>query len=136
MKDPRLCLLTPFWTGLLPGARMVLCVRHPLEAATSLDRQNKVPLDLGLSLWHEYNLRALAHPGPLLVTHYLSYLDRPAAELGRVLDFLGLPYDEETIAGACASIDAGLRHFQVSAGDVPSGSMHLYRELCRWAEVD
>ena len=59
-KDPRASLLLPFWLALAPDARVVICVRHPLEVAHSLRRRGLMSYALGLKLWRDYNARLLA----------------------------------------------------------------------------
>jgi hypothetical protein len=39
-KDPRNCLTLPFWLDLVPQARVVICLRHPLEVVRSLERRS------------------------------------------------------------------------------------------------
>jgi len=38
-KDPRSSLTLPFWTGLLPELKVVICLRNPLEVVLSLRRR-------------------------------------------------------------------------------------------------
>ena len=35
-KDPRNAVTLPFWNGLLPPMKVLVCVRHPAETASSL----------------------------------------------------------------------------------------------------
>ena len=39
-KDPRAALLLPFWRSVVPGLRVVICVRNPAEVATSMMRRH------------------------------------------------------------------------------------------------
>lgn len=72
IKDPRLCLLAPFWRQMLRDhgyqVRHVLVVRHPLESAASQARRYRAEdrfhfigqtLDEGVYLWSTYLLAAL-----------------------------------------------------------------------------
>ena len=55
-KDPRLCVLLPFWRAVAEErAGALLVVRHPMEIALSLHRRNGLPLTEGLAMW-EYHL--------------------------------------------------------------------------------
>lgn len=42
-KDPRNALTLPFWRALLPAAKVLVCVRHPEETASSLVASNFIP---------------------------------------------------------------------------------------------
>ena len=59
-KDPRLCLLLPYWRTQLPGPMAAVFVwRNPLAVAHSLHRRDGLPLVVGLALWERYNRVAL-----------------------------------------------------------------------------
>jgi hypothetical protein len=49
-KDPRCCLALPFWRGLVPGLRVLVCVRHAAAAARSLAARGDVPYGEALAL--------------------------------------------------------------------------------------
>lgn len=91
-KDPRACLLLPFWRAAL-GARVlgVLIVRNPLEVAVSLERRHDVPLQFGLALWERYNRLLLEHAKgmPVLVSRYDDLIADPAGWCERTGEFLG-----------------------------------------------
>jgi hypothetical protein len=42
-KDPRNALTLPFWKSLLPSMKVLVCVRHPAETASSLVESTLVP---------------------------------------------------------------------------------------------
>ena len=56
LKEPRLCLLLPFWRKFLEAPVAVHIVRHPLEVAASLRKRNGMPVDVGRN-------RRARHPG-------------------------------------------------------------------------
>ncbi len=59
-KDPRLCLLLPYWRTQLPSPMAAVFVwRNPLAVAHSLHRRDGLPLVVGLALWERYNRVAL-----------------------------------------------------------------------------
>jgi hypothetical protein len=61
IKDPRLCLTLPAFLPALRNPHLVMVVRHPLEAALSLEARNGLPIALGLALWEAYTISALEH---------------------------------------------------------------------------
>jgi len=61
-KDPRVCLLLPYWRHVLRGpAAAVLVWRAPLDVARSLQRRNGMSLPDGVALWERYNRSAMAN---------------------------------------------------------------------------
>jgi hypothetical protein len=59
-KDPRNCLLLPYWRGLLADPVVVVLVwRSPLSVALSLRERDGSTIAQGLALWEYYNRRAL-----------------------------------------------------------------------------
>jgi len=59
-KDPRNCLLLPYWQRLLADPVVAILVwRSPLAVATSLQSRDGLSLTHGLALWEHYNRHAL-----------------------------------------------------------------------------
>jgi hypothetical protein len=92
-KDPRASLTLPFWTPLLPPTRYVVCLRHPLEAARSLESRDGLPLWHGLRLWLVYTASALIHTAgqPRILLFYEDAVADPAAALDALAAFLDRP---------------------------------------------
>ena len=90
-KDPRLCLLLPFWRQVLPGPLNVLFIwRSPLAVARSLRHRNHFRLSKGLALWNRYNrdaLRALTGMS-VLVLQYEEAVADPHAVCAEAADWL------------------------------------------------
>jgi hypothetical protein len=60
-KDPRLCLLLPYWKVMLPPPLVAVLVwREPLAVASSLQLRDGLRIAEGLALWERYNRSALA----------------------------------------------------------------------------
>jgi hypothetical protein len=116
-KDPRACLLMPFWRAALGGRQaVILVVRNPLEVADSLRRRHEVSLDYGLALWERYNRLALAHSDglPALVSRYDELVEDPRSWSERAREFLlqaGLELAPAAAEGDLAEfVDEGRRH--------------------------
>lgn len=92
LKDPRLSLLLPTWTGLVSDASVVVAVRHPLAIAASLAATPRgiFPTAMVLALWEKYLLRLLADLGdrPAVFVSYERLVAAPEAELGRLARLL------------------------------------------------
>ncbi len=131
IKDPRLCVLLPFWRPLLERPVCVLTHRDPLAIARSLQKREGFPIVFGLALWELHVRAALAASAglPRLVTSYRSLVSDPpaaAAELRARLTALGIAgLKERALAGAAESIDGALQHH---ATDVESHQEYLNAE--------
>ncbi len=124
-KDPRACLLIPYWRRLLPTPAGILFLwRDPDAVAASLTRRNGLSARFGLALWERYNREALAALGGLdvLVTEYGEMLADPMAyssETARWLEGLeglggleGLegPTSVARVDAAAATVKGGFDH--------------------------
>lgn len=98
-KDPRNCLLLPFWVKTL-GIRpvVVLVWRNPLEVWHSLARRDGLSKPTALALWERYTRQALVHASglPVFVLTYERLLHDPEKRCGALRSFLvarGIPCD-------------------------------------------
>ena len=90
-KDPRLCLLLPYWLRLLDDPVPVVFVwRSPAEVADSLHRRDASTRSLGLALWSAYNRAALAALAgrPVHVVESGQLLDLPTATAETLAEWL------------------------------------------------
>jgi GT2 family glycosyltransferase len=90
-KDPRNCLLLPFWVKTL-GIRpvVVLVRRNPLEVWRSLARRNGLSKPTALALWERYMREALIHASglPVFSLAYESLLQEPLERCHALRSFL------------------------------------------------
>jgi hypothetical protein len=115
-KDPRNCLLLPFWRAALGGrAVVVLSYRDPAEVAASMARHRLVNPLYALALWERYLQAAVlfSRGVPSLVVGYRDLAVDPDAMVTTVAEFLeghgaalGGP---EGRSRAAASVDRSLR---------------------------
>ena len=61
-KEPRLCLLHPFWRTVVPISHTVVVVRHPIEVVASLVRRNGMDPGQGACSGSRYLLAVGAQP--------------------------------------------------------------------------
>jgi hypothetical protein len=134
-KDPRNSLTLPFWRGMMPDLRVVVCVRDPVEVVASLARRRELPVEAAWALWLAYNCQALADAPAerRVVTHVAAYLHDAPAELNRVATALGLSLSAEAVARACAIVVPQLKARGERAPEMPAAVAELYHELCREA---
>ncbi|MBU1417903.1 MAG: glycosyltransferase [Proteobacteria bacterium] len=111
VKDPRMCLLLPFWQNAIAQSNKsdtyyVHIVRNPLEVAESLmqrfARNNYVlcgDLLQNVFLWFLYHFKALQyvdHSRSIVVTFDSLTVD-PYAQLKRIAGFVGLSPDKQQL---------------------------------------
>lgn len=126
IKDPRLCLLLPFWRELLERPVCILIHRDPLSVARSIARRNGLPMLVGIALWEHYNRAALAASEglPRVLVGYRELLDDPEAVASRVVRTLaacgaqGLERLRElSPADARTLLDSSLEHHAIVPGE-------------------
>jgi hypothetical protein len=123
-KDPRLCLLLPFWRRLLPNVAVVLVWRHPLEVAASLTDRDGLSASHGLALWDHYHRSLLLglQGLPTLVVSYDEETQNPAGFVRESVKWLGhLGWMHPPASGwheerADEAVDPGLRHHHHGEG--------------------
>lgn len=127
-KDPRTCVLLPFWSAVLERrAAYVLVVRHPLEVSDSLARRSGCTQLLSFALWERYTRQAMlgAAGRPLMVCTYDQVLADPVAWCERLAAFLG-ELGLRSLAVDRAAIDAfvmgELRHSRHGWTDLRPGA--------------
>ena len=113
-KDPRSCMTIDLWETLCPGLEAtVLCLRHPVAVARSLNTRNKIPETAGVNLWCVYVMRFLEknRRRPVFMVDYDRFGADPVAEMGLLLRALGRPMDAEEIARRTEGFyEQGLNH--------------------------
>jgi hypothetical protein len=136
-KDPRLCLVLPYWRAVLvrPMAA-VLVWRGPLAVARSLQRRDGLPIPHGVALWERYNRSAIANlaDDDVYVLDYDAMVENPAAALSGLTSWLSgigtfagrAEWDHQ---GALSVISSGLRHETVTTGDDEGIELDEQRQL-------
>jgi Sulfotransferase family len=90
IKDPRFCITLPLWKKNLPNALIIVCVRHPMEIAKSLEKRNGIPLSVGCALWESYTRALIENCAGMeyLVVSYPELIDTPQIETKRIVTWL------------------------------------------------
>lgn len=92
-KDPRNCLTLPFWQSMLPQMHYVICVRHPVHSAQSLQKRDGTSLLEGIHSWLVHMTSGLeATSGqPRIIVAYEEMMQNPDVVLERLAAFIGHP---------------------------------------------
>ena len=119
MKDPRLCILFPFWERVLDelniAIKIILPYRSPLEVYHSMHKRNGFSIEKSLVLWSKHVLFAEFYSRPHLrvFTTYEKLLIEPETLLNDVAKTLQISYPNppETQREFLKSfLEEGLRH--------------------------
>lgn len=124
-KDPRVCLLLPYWREVLQAPMAAVLVwRAPLAVARSLRRRDSSPLPYGVALWERYNRAAITNLAgtDVYVLDYDAMVEDPAASLSGLTAWLSSigtfdgmgRWDRQ---GALSVVTENLRHESVKTTD-------------------
>jgi hypothetical protein len=93
-KDPRTCLTIAAWEKNCAEnlEYVVLCLRHPVSVALSLQKRDQIPVAEGMNLWFRYNQSLLTgiSKTPLVLADYDCLRFELSSEVQRLLQTLGL----------------------------------------------
>jgi hypothetical protein len=119
-KDPRTCLTLPFWRRVLEEIRhvesrlrYVICVRHPLDVAASLEARDGLGREEAVRLWGRYMSEAIVQTSgcPRAFVSYEGYFPDWEGQVGRLAELLGRSrLTESRRAAIAAHIDESLWH--------------------------
>lgn len=87
LKDPRMCLLLPFWRPLLEIPVCVYVYRTPLQVAHSLQKvRSDFSLNFGVALWEKYNAHALdnSRDMPRIFIAHEALMENPLATVEKL----------------------------------------------------
>jgi hypothetical protein len=135
VKETRFCLTLPAW--LEHGTRvshLLVCLREPSEVAQSLRRRNKIPLSMGLGLWHEHLSRLLESAGdiPCWFIAYRNLFDpeRALPELAAAFRFFGEEIEQEALVELCgATIKQEMNHARPLDVEYPPRVARLWSDV-------
>lgn len=137
-KDPRCSLTLPFWKSMLPGLRVIVCLRNPVEAARSITHHVGSTDAFNYNLWLRYYQHILADTEneERLITHYDMFFLEPVAEIARILDWLGWSVSGAQVSAAMDTVSSSSRRQALTSAEletarVPEAVAEAYDRLCR-----
>src|SRR5690606_11473236 len=121
-KDPRTCVLLPFWRTVATIDDVVVVVRHPDAVSQSLAMRNELAADVAAEAW----IRSLVQvrrsaPHARALFHEDAVAD-PVATASRLAGWLDLPPPDEKVRARIADwVDPDLVNAEAAAsGDSPA----------------
>ncbi len=135
-KDPRACLLLPFWREVTEVDRVIACVRPPRAVTASLARRNELPERHVAALTSRYLSSLVANAPELYLVDYAQLLSASPELLGDLAAHLGLPSPtDDVVAEVAAFVQPDLDHHDGSAEGTPE--LALAEEVhARLGELD
>lgn len=127
LKDPRFCVLLPFWKEVFDivgaEARYVIPVRNPISVVRSLQKRNKHQASESYYLWLVHVLGAVRHTrgAKRVVVDYDQFLTDVEEQLRRIADALELKLDRDSdeFRSFCSEfVDPKLRHTRFAPTDL------------------
>jgi hypothetical protein len=127
IKDPRMCLLYPFWKKALEdlgiAVFVILPYRNPMEVAYSLQRRNGFSLEKGLLLWAQHVLFAefYSRENRRVFSGYDALLQNPLETLSRIEKRLRVTFPRTPVQvrdKIVAMLPQELRHHEVALDNV------------------
>ena len=118
IKDPRICLLFPFWEKILQKLEITICclliTRNPLEIAASLKKRNNLPDNQSHLLFasHLLNAEYYSRNYKRNITAYDQLLEKPVTTLSSIGKALSLDLPKEKLTDKHFSqfLKKGLKH--------------------------
>lgn len=98
IKDPRMCLLFPFWSTVLESLgykiNIIMTFREPFEIVNSLHKRDGMDINFTLLLWAKYSLYAEKYSRNFkrYFSMYSNLLNNPKEEILSVVKFFGLNF--------------------------------------------
>jgi hypothetical protein len=90
MKDPRLCLTLPCWAPLFEVPVAIIVYRNALETAQSLQKRNRLSIELGLAMWelHAVSLLNASRAMPRIFIKHSELIENPVAAVDYLFEQL------------------------------------------------
>lgn len=136
-KDPRNSLTLPFWQGLLPELKIIVCVRSPIDVHRSLWKRGYSSPTFSFNLWKTYYESITqsvirTDTRSVLVCHYENFFTQPEVEVERISRFLAMDITDDQKQQASASINRWLKHHQNDNAEL----IRLAEQRCLQLYVD
>ncbi len=96
IKDPRMSLFLPLWIDaakdLGADPSVIVCLRHPMSVAKSLEKRDETSIDGSLALWLTYTASSLTYARhvPVFLSQYDNWLADNSAMFAQLGRFVGL----------------------------------------------
>lgn len=129
LKDPRIALTYDIWKAVLPAHSMIVCLRHPLNVARSLEKRDAIALAEGVELWRVYNERVLRIAETSGQVYWFDF-DEGRDAVESLVTRIAADFKLSGVEEAVRSYDAGQRHHRAADdASLPADVAGLYNEI-------
>jgi len=134
IKDPRFCILFPFWNGILEqisaDVSFFHIIRNPLSVASSLQKRNDIPIRYGLLLWYYYNICWLIDlKGSARFIKYDELIRNPVSVAEKLF---GKKLSEDQKSRLSKNLNPGLNHYKYTDKELIQASKFLPEISLLW----
>ncbi len=136
VKDPRFCILMPFWNTILKEVSAEIqffnIIRDPLSVALSINKRNGITIHNGLLLWYYYNYMFVNEV--LFPCHFISFhnlLYKPET----IQEKLNGLFDRNIAAEYFAAIKPELEHFVTNNENLINESSFFPKIQLMWKHL-
>ena len=118
-KDPRTLRMMPIWQQIIKELRLapkiVFCLRNPAQVARSLTARDGLEANVAEYRWFSYIMDFFRYTQnrDFCTVQYESWFDSPSTNLGKLLNFLDLRWDQtdwDLDSATFGIVDRELRH--------------------------
>ena len=141
IKDPRMCLLLPFWEQVFLtldlNVKYLFVYRNPIDVANSLSTRNNTDLSYGVSLWLFYCKTALDSLAKgCLIVDYQSMLHSPVESINAIASYLNVDsINQQALCDYTEKyIDESLCHSATAVIDLDSSNL-INQITASYAEI-
>ncbi len=137
IKDPRMCLLLPFWQQIFRELRItpyyLIILRNPLEVATSLVRREHFSYEKSLTLWMNSMLYAerYSRNHPRIFIAFEKLLHNPQKTITSISNILSVKFPksfQEVESAIHKFLTPGLKHYSFENHKLDDTALPLISE--------
>jgi GT2 family glycosyltransferase len=140
IKDPRFCILLPFWNSILRELKCethyILSVRNPIDVAISIKKRNNLSMEESLKLWYYYYGCCLIDiPEGCLVINFEELVKKPNVLIDNLINYINLKEKGNIFDKTGKVIDRSLINNQTDSNELEKFAIsfpeafHLYNRL-------
>ena len=135
IKDPRMCVLFPFWEEIFLKLnieiKIIIPIRNPLEVAYSLYQRNIIPIGQGLYLWAKHVLFAeyYSRKYDRVYISYDNLIENQKEVLKHITNDLKINLSCEQNEFTQSFLDENLKNFNFSINHIPQNTPQFIKDL-------
>ena len=143
LKDPRTCLVLPFWNSILDelgvDVKYIVALRDPEAVAKSFAKAHGFDKGKCIMLWATYTFNSIkrSNLNNAIIVRYENLIANPVKQLNRLSIFLNISLHDKTesVKNYCeVFLDPMLQHHKVKKDNLQSLSPLLHQFYCHLSD--